>query len=64
MLHARRLNAARDVANDLGVGYAAMPPEPGSWDLLVNATPVGMEPQVADTPWPEAHGSTAGSCTT
>ncbi len=55
VLHARRLNAARDAANDLGVGYAAMPPEPGSWDLLVNATPVGMDPRVADTPWPEAH---------
>jgi 3-dehydroquinate dehydratase/shikimate dehydrogenase len=54
VLHARRLSAAREVASDVGVGYAAMPPEPGSWDLLVNATPVGMAPQIAETPWPEA----------
>jgi 3-dehydroquinate dehydratase / shikimate dehydrogenase len=54
VLHARRTTAARDVAGEIGVGYAAMPPAAGSWDLLVNATPVGMEPHVADTPWPDA----------
>ena len=26
------------------------PPEPGSWDLLVNTTPVGMVPRVDATP--------------
>ena len=26
------------------------PPEPGSWDLLVNCTPIGMHPHVDDTP--------------
>ena len=28
----------------------AWPPEPGSWDLLVNCTPVGNYPRVAETP--------------
>jgi len=27
-----------------------LPPEPGSWDLLVNCTPVGMFPGVDATP--------------
>jgi 3-dehydroquinate dehydratase / shikimate dehydrogenase len=54
VLHARRVNAARDVAADVGVGYAPMPPVAASWDLLVNATPVGMEPHVEETPWPDA----------
>ena len=54
VLHARRLDAAREVASDVGVGYAAMPPDPGSWDLLVNATPVGLAPRIDETPWPEA----------
>lgn len=54
VLHARRVDAARDAANQLGVRYAAMPPEPGSWDLLVNATSAGMEPRVEETPWPDA----------
>jgi shikimate 5-dehydrogenase len=29
-------------------------PEPGSWDLLVNATPVGTFPAVDETPIPAA----------
>ena len=28
------------------------PPEPGSWDLLVNTTPIGMYPRVDETPIP------------
>jgi shikimate 5-dehydrogenase len=54
VLHARRVDAAREAATDLGVAYASMPPEPGSWDLLVNATSAGMEPRVDETPWPDA----------
>jgi 3-dehydroquinate dehydratase/shikimate dehydrogenase len=54
VIHARRIEAARDVASDLRVDYAAMPPAPGSWDLLVNATSAGMEPQADETPWPGA----------
>jgi 3-dehydroquinate dehydratase/shikimate dehydrogenase len=54
VVHARCIDAARTVASDLGVGHAALPPEAGSWDLLVNATPVGMEPRIDETPWPDA----------
>ena len=36
------------------VQAAEWPPAPGSWDLLVNATPVGTAPAVDDTPWPGA----------
>ena len=31
------------------------PPAPGSWDLLVNCTPVGMYPRVDETPLPADH---------
>jgi shikimate 5-dehydrogenase len=31
-------------------GVGSWPPPPGSWDLLVNATSVGMHPRVSDTP--------------
>jgi shikimate dehydrogenase len=38
---ARRADAARTVADAIGVATAPWPPPAGSWDLLVNATPVG-----------------------
>ena len=38
---ARRSEAAREAAAAVSVATAAWPPAPGSWDLLVNATPVG-----------------------
>jgi 3-dehydroquinate dehydratase/shikimate dehydrogenase len=38
---ARRLEEARAIAARFGVEAAAWPPQPGSWDLLVNATTVG-----------------------
>jgi 3-dehydroquinate dehydratase/shikimate dehydrogenase len=38
---ARHAGAARDVARAIGGGSASWPPAPLSWDLLVNATPVG-----------------------
>jgi shikimate 5-dehydrogenase len=34
--------------------HGAFPPPRGSWDLLVNATPVGTWPRVDDTPVPAA----------
>ena len=33
---------------------ATWPPPAGSWDLLVNSTPVGMHPRVDETPLPAA----------
>jgi 3-dehydroquinate dehydratase/shikimate dehydrogenase len=40
-ISARRPEAAVVVANSLGVRAEPLPPLAGSWDLLVNATPVG-----------------------
>ncbi len=42
---------ARSVAAELGVEAVDGPIPPGSWDLLVNATPVGMTPRADDTPF-------------
>ena len=38
---ARRTAVAKEVAGAIGVDAAPWPPPAGSWDLLVNATPVG-----------------------
>jgi len=38
---ARRRDAAREVAQAIGAEAGEWPPSPGSWDVLVNATPVG-----------------------
>jgi 3-dehydroquinate dehydratase/shikimate dehydrogenase len=53
-LHARNLDRAGEVARLVGAEARPFPPARGSWDLLVNATPVGMFPAVDDTPWPNA----------
>jgi shikimate dehydrogenase len=47
---ARRGEAAAAVAGAIGAGTAAWPPPPGSWDVLVNATPVGSR-AVPGTPY-------------
>ena len=52
-LFGRSADAARDVASGLGVSGAARPVPPSSWDLLVNATPVGTSPDVSQTSFPE-----------
>lgn len=39
-IHARRLEQAQDVS-ELGGTVGPWPPVPGSWDLLVNTTPLG-----------------------
>ncbi len=52
-LAGRDASRARTVAADLGVVGAGRPIPPGSWDLLVNATPVGMVPAIGDTPFAE-----------
>jgi 3-dehydroquinate dehydratase/shikimate dehydrogenase len=53
-VHARRRGQADTIAAALGVAAADWPPARGSWDLLVNATPVGTAPLVDETPWPDA----------
>lgn len=49
----RDLRRARDVAAEFGVKAGARPVPAGSWDMLVNATPVGTHPGDGDTPFPE-----------
>jgi 3-dehydroquinate dehydratase/shikimate dehydrogenase len=53
---ARRATAAR--AAQPKESICAFPPQAGTWDLLVNATPVGTWPDVEETPVPA--GSLAG----
>jgi 3-dehydroquinate dehydratase/shikimate dehydrogenase len=47
---ARRREQADEVAARSGATAAAWPPAPQSWDLLVNATPVGTAPAVDASP--------------
>jgi shikimate 5-dehydrogenase len=49
-LHARNRAQAQQVAIRTPLEIGPWPPEPGSWDLLVNTTPVGMYPRVNETP--------------
>jgi 3-dehydroquinate dehydratase/shikimate dehydrogenase len=53
-VHARNAARAREVADLIGGIAGTLPPATGSWDVLVNATPVGMSPRVEETPWPNA----------
>jgi 3-dehydroquinate dehydratase/shikimate dehydrogenase len=53
-VHARRLSSAEPVAELAGGRVAQWPPQPGTWDVLVNCTPVGMRPRVEETPVPAA----------
>ena len=49
---ARRRERAAEVAALAGGAVGCLPPPPGSWDLLVNTTPLGTAPHVDDTPVP------------
>jgi shikimate dehydrogenase/3-dehydroquinate dehydratase type I len=49
-LHARKREQAEAIARLTPVEVGPWPPEPGSWDLLINCTPIGMYPRVDDTP--------------
>jgi 3-dehydroquinate dehydratase/shikimate dehydrogenase len=49
-VHARNRAQAEEVAKLTPVEVGPWPPEPGSWDLLINCTPIGMYPRVDDTP--------------
>jgi shikimate dehydrogenase len=53
-VHARNEDKARSVAALVSGHAGALPPKPGSWDLLVNCTPVGMHPQMDRSPMPPA----------
>lgn len=49
---ARRADRAREIATLVGGEAAGFPPEPGSWDLLVNTTPIGTAPKIDESPVP------------
>jgi len=51
-LHARNRVQADETAMLTPVELGPWPPEPGSWDMLINCTPVGMYPRVDETPIP------------
>jgi 3-dehydroquinate dehydratase / shikimate dehydrogenase len=52
-VYARRLEQAQEVAV-LGATPALLPPPPGSWDVLVNTTPVGSAVSRDESPLPGA----------
>jgi shikimate dehydrogenase len=51
-IYARDTRRALETASAVGVQAGPWPPASGSWDLLVNCTPVGMYPRVDQTPVP------------
>jgi 3-dehydroquinate dehydratase/shikimate dehydrogenase len=51
-IHARNRERAAHVAALVHGSVGQWPPPLGSWDLLVNCTPVGMYPHVHETPLP------------
>lgn len=55
-LCARRPEQAESIAALTGAAVAPWPPAPGSWDLLVNATPAGTRPNDGQSPLPAGHG--------
>src|SRR5688500_7047809 len=52
---ARREEQAHSVAGLTGAAVSPWPPDPGSWDLLVNATPVGTSPDTGASPLPSGY---------
>jgi 3-dehydroquinate dehydratase / shikimate dehydrogenase len=50
-VYGRSQSKADAVARIVNASGALIPVKPGSWDLLVNATPVGMYPNVDETPF-------------
>lgn len=51
-VHARRAEQARALAESLGTVAGEWPPPPGSWDVLVNCTPLGGTTQRDVSPVP------------
>jgi len=54
-ISARREEQSKAVAGLTGAAVTAWPPDPASWDLLVNATPVGTSPNVDRSPLPDGY---------
>jgi shikimate dehydrogenase len=52
-VHARQREQAEQVAMLAAADIGPWPPEPGSWDLLINCTPIGQIPGVDETPIPK-----------
>jgi 3-dehydroquinate dehydratase/shikimate dehydrogenase len=59
-VHARDRRKAEAVAALVGGTAGPFPPPAGSWDVLVNCTPVGMHPGLDVTPVPAASLSSRG----
>jgi 3-dehydroquinate dehydratase/shikimate dehydrogenase len=57
-IHARRKEQAAEVGAECGAGVGEWPPPSGSWDLLVNCTPLGGPSARNETPLP--HGPFTG----
>ena len=53
-VHARDARKAQGVATLASGTVGPFPPEPGSWDVLVNCTPVGMHPHNDQSPLPSS----------
>jgi 3-dehydroquinate dehydratase / shikimate dehydrogenase len=51
-VHARREGQARELAHSFNVESRAYPPETGSWDILVNCTPLGGAARRQESPMP------------
>ena len=53
-VHARDEKKAQSVAALVAGSVGRFPPQAGSWDLLVNCTPVGMHPRLEQSPIPSS----------
>jgi 3-dehydroquinate dehydratase/shikimate dehydrogenase len=51
-VHARQPSGAERVAMLTAAEVGPWPPQPGSWDLLINCTPIGQYPHTGETPVP------------
>jgi len=51
-VHARDRAKAQETAAIGSSQVGPWPPEPDSWDVLINCTPIGMHPRVDETPMP------------
>jgi 3-dehydroquinate dehydratase / shikimate dehydrogenase len=53
LVHARDPRKAEAIAAVTPAQRGPWPPAPGSWDLLINCTPIGMHPRMDETPVPQ-----------